>query len=108
MTIKGILRDFFATGPQKSLMELEKELHQRIKMKSPIHLDGEKRTQLKRTREIFNDGIFITPRAKYITTCTYIHGDVKDSAKLNEVNTKLYRAGVGIVPFLLELPHHLV
>ena len=71
---KGILMevhtdDFFATGPQKSLMELEKELRLRIKMKSEIHplVEGEKFTSLKRTREIFNDGIFIMPRAKYIT-----------------------------------------
>ena len=40
-TTKGILMevhmdDFFATGPQKSLVELEKELRLRVKMKSQI------------------------------------------------------------------------
>ena len=118
---KGILMevhmdDFFATGPQRSLEELEKELHKRIRMKSQIHplIEGEKFTHLKRTREIYSNGIFISPRSKYITdllkmlkleNCNpaptpYVHSEVKEGQKLNESCTKLFRAGVGIALYL--------
>ena len=103
-------------GPQRPLEELEKELRKRIRMKSQIHplIEGEKFTHLKRTREIFSNGIFISPRSKYITdllkmlkllNCNpaptpYVHSDVKEGGKLSESNTKLFRAGVGIALYL--------
>ena len=90
--------DIFATGPYKALVGFEKELRGRIKMKSQIHMQkpGEKFTRLKRTREIHEDGIFLTPRSKYITDllsmlglseCNeaptpYMHTEVKDGKKL--------------------------
>ena len=85
-------------------------------MKSQIHpmIEGEKFTHLKRTREIFSNGIFISPRSKYITdllkmlkleNCNpaptpYVHSDVKEGGKLSDSNTKLFRAGVGVALYL--------
>ena len=108
--------DFFAAGPLRSLQMLEKGLRLRIKMKSQIHplVEGEKFTRLKRTREIFSDGIFITPRSKYVADllkmlklerCSpaptpYIHSDVKEGEKLSDASAKLFRAGVGIALYL--------
>ena len=99
-------------GPYRALVGFEKELHGRIKMKSQIHMQkpGEKFTHLNRTREIHEDGIFLTPRSKYITDllnmlglseCNeaptpYMHSEVKDGKKLTGEQVKLFRAGVGL------------
>ena len=108
--------DIYATGPYKALIKFEKELHGRIKMKSQIHMQkpGEKFTHLKRTRETHEDGIFLTPRSKYITDllnmlglseCNeaptpYMHTEVKDGKKLTGEQVKLFRAGVGLALYL--------
>ena len=58
------------------MKDLEMQLHERIKMKSQIHpmVPGKKFTHLKRTRRILEDGIFLTPRAKYINDLLHMLG----------------------------------
>ena len=108
--------DFYATGPEKALRELEEKLHSMIKLKSVIHPQrpGEMWTHLKRTRHVRKDGIFLTPRKKYIEdllsmlhleACNpaptpYIHGEVKGGNKLDEVGVKVFRGGVGLALYL--------
>ena len=108
--------DFYATGPKAALLELEKKLHEKIKMKSQIHENsvGEKWTHLKRTREVMDGGIFLTPRGKYISDllkmlgleeCNpaptpYLCSEVKEGNKLSGESLRIYRAGVGIALYL--------
>ena len=108
--------DIYATGPMKALKDLEMQLHDRIKMKSQIHpmSPGEKFTHLKRTRHILEDGIFLTPRAKYINDLLRVLGledcnpaptpytrtEIKAGKKLCGASVKLFRAGVGVALYL--------
>ena len=108
--------DFYATGHKAALQELEKKLREKIKMKSQIHANsvGEKWTHLKRTREIMDGGIFLTPRGKYISDllkmlgleeCNpaptpYLCSEVKEGNKLSGESLRIYRAGVGIALYL--------
>lgn len=68
--------DFYATGPLGSLKKLEQDLKKRIKMKTVIHplANGETFTHLKKTRQITEKGIFLTPRKKYIMDLLKILG----------------------------------
>ena len=106
--------DFFATGPKKALEELQEKLHCRIKMKMVIHEGECQFTHLKRTRQVFSDGIFITPRAKYVSDllemlgladCNpsptpYIHNEIPAGDPLNSVDAKHFRGGVGLALYL--------
>eukprot|EP00435_Cladocopium_sp_Y103_P020520 s28_g5.t1 len=108
--------DFYATGPLHHLQALEVALKKRIKMKTVIHPmeEGVQFSHLKRTRLITKDGIFLTPRKKYIEdllkllgleTCNpaptpYPHTEVKDGEKLSAEAAKKYRAATGIALYL--------
>ena len=104
VVIEVHMDDIYATGPMKALKDLEMQLHDRIKMKSQIHpmVPGEKFTHLKRTRHILEDGIFLTPRAKYINDLLHMLGleDCKEGKKLCGASVKLFRAGVGVALYL--------